>query len=128
VIDKETLLKPRLPEAVVEIPGLGEVRIRGLSRTQVQSVLALHEVDPGRSDPLFLSYGLVDPSLTEEEATLLLNSTPVMELQPVFDKIKAISGLEEGAEKAAIKSLPHGPDEVLHVLAGDPAPQDGGRD
>lgn len=98
MMDKAVLLKPRLTEEVVEIPGLGEVRVRALSRAEVM------DLQEGRerrgqlgTEAWCLAVGLVDPVLTEEEATELLQASPGAELQPVVDAVFRLSGLSEVA-------------------------------
>lgn len=96
MIDKTVLLKSRLSERVVEILGLGEVRVRALSRAEVM------DMQEGRerrgqlgTEAWCLAVGLVEPELSEEEATELLQHSPGAELQPVVDAIFELSGLSE---------------------------------
>jgi hypothetical protein len=103
-VDKDTLLKPRLPEADVDIPGVGTVRVRGLSRYEV--LLAQKEQPKGvvAYERVMLRFGMVDPALTEDEATQWQKASPAGELEPVTRQIAALSGMGEGADKAQYKS------------------------
>ena len=65
-MDKELLFKARLPEADVDIPGVGTVRVRGLSR--VEAMLVQKVDDPETRERRILAYGMVDPPLSEGEA------------------------------------------------------------
>lgn len=102
MIDREQLLKPRLPEETVEIPGVGEVRVRALSR---EEVMGLQEERDKRgqagTEAFCLSRGIVEPELSEEDARALLRASAGAELQPVVDTILRLSGLTEGAQKSA---------------------------
>lgn len=105
MIDKAVLLKARLTEETVALPGLGEVRVRALSRAEVM------EMQEGRerrgqlgTEAWCLSLAMVDPELTEEEAKELLWASPGAELQPVIDAMFRLSGLSEVGSDAQ-KSL-----------------------
>jgi hypothetical protein len=103
-VDKEALLKPRLPEADVEIPGVGTVRVRGLSRYEVLLAQKEQSKGPGAMERVILRFGMVDPAMTEDEVAQWQKASPAGELEPVARKIQALSGIGEGAEKAAYKS------------------------
>lgn len=96
-VDKAVLLKARIGEDLVEIPGVGEVRVRALSRAEV---LAMGS-DKKAAEIFCLSRGIVEPELTEAEAGQLLEATPGGELQVVVDAIMRLSGLTEGAQKSS---------------------------
>lgn len=101
MLDREQLLKPRLPEETVEIDGVGEVRVRGLSRGEVIDLQAGREERGMAGTEVFcLSNGLLEPELTEDDARALLEGSPAGELQPVVDAIMRLSGLTEGAQKS----------------------------
>ena len=76
--DKELLFKSRLPEAEVDMPGLGVMRVRGLTRTE-----ALHcrgTTDLATVERRMLALGLVDPVLTENEVKQWQGSSPAGEV------------------------------------------------
>lgn len=102
-MDKEALLKPRLPEAEVEIPGVGTVRLRGLSRAEAMMIQGIKGIDATERKLLHLA--LVDPVMTEAEVGQWQKSAPAGELEPVTDKVTELSGLREAAEKAAYKRV-----------------------
>jgi len=104
ILSKEELLANRgLPEDVVEIPGLGSVRVRGLSRKEF---LRLNEGDDGFDfEDRAMSAGMLEPKLTIEEVSQLRDLSPGMELQAVFMKINELSGVGKDAAKEAYKSL-----------------------
>ncbi|MGH3735834.1 MAG: hypothetical protein ACRDT6_09475 [Micromonosporaceae bacterium] len=123
-VDKETLFKPRVPEGELDVPGIGTIRIRGLSRGEVFAV----QQAKGTAvvERKILAFGLVDPSLTETEAGRWQEASPAGELEPVVDEIRKLSGLTDGAEKAAYQSFPDEPGDGAGVLPGGEAGDDGG--
>ncbi len=110
-MDKEALLKPRLNEAEVEIPNLGTVRVRGLSRAEVLMVRKATDdagVDGPRALTLerkMLALAMVDPKLTEAEVGQWQHAAGVGEINVVSEKVQELSGMLEGSAKAAYKSV-----------------------
>ncbi len=123
MIDKALLLKGRLGEEEVEVPGLGSVRIRGLSRIEVMEMQDLGRVD---AEVYLFHHGLVEPALTEDEARLALEAAPGGELQPIADALFALSGLAAAAVKEAVQSFPGQPGEESGVPRGEDLGDDGG--
>lgn len=107
-VDKEALFAPRLPEDDVEIPGVGTVRVRALSRGEVFGVQKLQGTPV--IERKILALGMVDPTLTEAEVQRWQDASPGGELDPVVDRIRVLSGLAEGAEKAAVLDFRDEPD------------------
>lgn len=102
-MDKELLFKPRVPEADVDIPGIGIVRVRGLTRAEamiIQSVKGTEAIERK-----MLHFAMVDPKLTEAEAGMWQKASTVGELEAVTRKIQELSGMGEAADRAAYKSL-----------------------
>jgi hypothetical protein len=125
-VDKEALFKARLPEAEVEVPGLGSVRVRALSRAEAMSVQQMNGT--GAIERRILHLALVDPELTEAEVGQWQKVSPAGELEPVTDKITELSGMEQGAAKEAYLGFEENPDAEFPVLPGGEAVDDGGRD
>jgi hypothetical protein len=122
-VDKELLFKPRLPEDDHEIPGVGTVRVRALSRTEAMHVQAA--TDTAESDRRIIAQGLVDPALVIPgllhrqdgkkceacaDAEQWQKASVAGEIEAVSTRIAELSGMLEGADKAAYKSLPDGSD------------------
>jgi len=112
-VDKELLLKPRLAEDDVEIPGVGTVRVRALSRAEVLLVRKATDnadsIDGPRALVLerkMLATAMVDPVLTEAEVGQWQEASGAGELEPVTYRIQELSGMLEGSAKAAYKSVP----------------------
>jgi len=141
-VDKEALFTPRLPEDDVEVPGVGTVRVRALSRLEAMHVQAASE-DVAEADRRVIAQGLVDPALVIPglrhradgkpceacaDAKRWQDATTAQELEPVTDRIAELSGMKEGADKAAFQSVRDEPEPGVRVLPGGPAVDDGGPD
>jgi hypothetical protein len=101
-MELETLLRPRLPEGDVEIPGVGTVRVRGLSRYHIAT--AQLGDDTLAIERRMLHFGMVDPPMSEDDVAAWQKASPVGEINPVAAKINELSGIGEGADKALYKS------------------------
>lgn len=125
-MDKELLFQPRLPEDEVPIPGVGTVRVRGLSRWEVLAAQREQSKGAGAMERVMLRFGLVDPVLTEDEVARWQKSSPAGEIEPVARRIAVLSGIAPGADKEAYKSLHDASDAGVRVLPGAEAIDDGG--
>lgn len=126
-VTKELLLKSRLEEADVEIPGVGTVRVRALSRAEVLDVQKLQDKGTARMERRMLSLAMVDPQLTEAEVGEWQQASAAGEMEPVGLKVQELSGMLEGADKAAYKEFESDPDTEFRVLPGGEAGDDGGQ-
>lgn len=132
-IDKEALLKDRLNEAEVEVPGIGTVRVRGLSRGEVISMQKAtdneHTLDGPRVlviERKMIALGMIEPQLTEDEVKQWQKAAPANEIDPVMAKISELSGLDKGAGKAAMRSFRDGPGSGIRDVPSAEAVDDGG--
>lgn len=98
---KARLLSPRVETDEVEIPGIGTVKVRGLSRGEV---FAVQKVAKGTGDMecKILARALIDPEMTEDEVRQWQDASPAGELERVSDRVNQLSGLSEGAEKSGL--------------------------
>lgn len=103
-MDKAAFLQRRLPERDVEVPGVGTVRVRGLSRAEA---LECQKVagDAGALERKALAFGLVEPALSEDEAAGWYGSATFAELEPILSAIQELSGLSEGAGKSGVQGV-----------------------
>ena len=139
-MEKEALFAPRLARDEVELPGLGTVTVRGLSRLEAMHVQAAAD-DVAEADRRVIAQGMVDPELVVPgllhsidarpcpacaDVKRWQEAAPADELEPVTDRIAALSGLAPSADKEAYKSVRGGPDPGAGVLPGRPAEDDGG--
>lgn len=93
MIDKEVLLKARLPEGEVEVEG-GTIRVRALSRTEVMQFKTL--ADKGDHDAVehfILSKGVLEPALSDKELRTWRGVAVALEIEPVLNRILELSGL-----------------------------------
>lgn len=113
-MDKAKLLAPRaktasgFPEDDVEVPGMGTVRVRGLSRDETIDLQVL--VGSKATECAVIALGLVDPVMTEDEVAEWQHVGLAGELEPVSTKIAELSGMLEDSAKAAYKSDGDEPD------------------
>lgn len=123
-MDKEQLFEPRLPEEPVNVDGVGFVRVRALSRIEVFLAQKVIE-DEAAHERRILHYGMVDPALTEAEAGKWQKASPGGELQPVLDKIRKLSKMDDDSSKSDIPDVRDGPDDGVRPLPGGAAVDDG---
>lgn len=123
-MDKELLFKPRLPEANVDVPGVGVVRVRGLSRIEALHVQAAK--GPEATERRILALGMVDPPLTEAEAGQWQRASAAGEIELVSTRIAQLSGMAPESAKEAVKEFEANPDAEFRVLPGSEAGDDGG--
>lgn len=92
-----------LDEEEVPIPHLGgDVLVRGLTRGEVLRAQGANGT--AAIEQRMVSIGLVDPKMTAEQVKAWQESSNAGELEPVTRVIQRLSGLEDGADKAAAKS------------------------
>lgn len=111
-VSRDELFKARLAEREVEIPGIGTVRIRALSR---QEVLDFRKRKTADGDPLgddaaaferaLVSTAMVDPQLSEDDVRQWQAASDAGELEPVTEAIAELSGMNKGASKQAVKQF-----------------------
>lgn len=99
-VNKEALLKAKFGIEEVEVPGVGTVEIRPLSRSEA---LALYgkEMDVAEMERQLISKAMTNPSLTEDEVKEWQDVAPAGQIQPVIEAIVTASGMEQHAAKAA---------------------------
>jgi len=88
-----------LPQDDVDVPGIGTVRVRALSRAE-----ALTLPDGWEKEAHVLAIGIVSPSFSVSEIKALLGETAAGVLQAASIRIAELSGMLEETPKAAYKS------------------------
>lgn len=106
-IDKEALLQKRLGEEDVEIPGVGSVRVRALSRKEAVSIRGVG-MEPEVLERKMLALALVEPVLTETEIEQWQESSDVGEIGNIVDRIIEISGMEVADPKELMRQFRDG--------------------
>jgi hypothetical protein len=130
--DKSLLFKSRLPEADVDVPGVGTVRVRGLSRAEVMGIRSdvKDEADAIKRiawlERKLLAAALVDPVLTEAEVAEWQKASTAGEMEPVAHMVQVLSGTDDGAAKAAYKEFDADPATEFRLPPSTEAGHDGG--
>jgi len=104
-VDKIALMTERLPRDEVDIPGLGTVTVRGLSRYELLLAGKAGTDDLVASERRLVSMGMVDPEMSEDDVAAWQKCSPAGEIAPVVLKINELSGITREASKEAYKSL-----------------------
>jgi hypothetical protein len=99
-MDKELLLKARIPEYEYEIPGVGSIVIRPMTREEMHTITGRNKKDTLRGEVQVLAACMVDPKLSEDEVAQWQRSSPSGELSKIVNKIMELSGLTEDADKS----------------------------
>jgi hypothetical protein len=123
-MDLEQLFKPRLPEADVEIEGVGTVRVRGLSRVEALQVRDLS--DRVVAERTILALAMVDPPLTEAQVGRWQEASAAAEMERVVDKVTELSGLGSTSAKEAVQGFEANPDTEFRALSSTETVDDGG--
>ena len=107
-VSKEALFKPRLAEETVEIPDVGEVRIRALSRSEVLGFRKRKVDGVDEMERVLVAAALVDPKLTEAEVGQWQDASDAGELELLTRAIQELSNMDAGAAKEAVKRFRSG--------------------
>jgi hypothetical protein len=122
-VDKDLLFKPRLAEDVVEIPGIGGIRVRALNRQEAKRVQAIASDD--ERDLHMLAIGIVDPPLSVSEVRRWAEASPAGEMEPVSERIAELSGMLPSSPKEAMKNFEAEPADEFRILPGSEVGDDG---
>jgi len=129
-MDKAILLQPRdastehgMPEDDVEVPGLGTVRVRALSRKEALKTGQIADIEERTAH--MIAIAMVDPKMSVSEVKGWSAVALAGELDPVDEKIAELSGMNTDAAKAAYKSDGSGPESGVRSLPGGQAGDDG---
>lgn len=122
IVSKETFLKSQLPENTMEVPGVGTIRIRGLSRAEVLKFTGL---DSNERENAWLAAGIVDPDLSEEDVRAWRESAISKTVNTVVEAILELSGMLERSEAELRRSFPGGQGDEVRAPAGGTAGDDG---
>jgi hypothetical protein len=119
-VSVEQLTERELPEDDVEVPGLGWVRVRGLSRAEF---LGLREgIDAKKGNPVVVAErrmivaGMVIPKVTEAQVGKWMKKSGAVELDEVSNRISELSGIDLKAAKEAYRQQAEDPEENFPVL------------
>lgn len=124
-MDKEALFKARLPEEIVEIPNVGTVLVRGLSRADIHKMRKADTSEPGSFERLLLAKAMVDPELTEDEVDRWQEAATSGEVDDVVAVITRLSALDKESAKEKYKEFESDPDAEFRLRPGGAAGDDG---
>lgn len=115
---KAKLFKARLPEEEIDVPGVGKVRIRALSRAEAMKLRKMSSASVEVIERKLIALAMVDPVLTEDEVGKWQEASTAGELEVVSTRVSEISGMTEGAAKEAYKEFDADPDAEFRLPAG----------
>lgn len=106
-MDKSKLLADRVTSHVgeVEIPGVGAVKFRALSRHEMIEAGKYADGDALAQERYILSRAMLDPALAEHEVAEWQKASIPGEINEVAKAINALSGIGPDAAKEQYKSL-----------------------
>lgn len=104
-MDKAQLTARRLPEGEVDIPGVGMVRVRGLSRWELLTAGKRESEGVMAMERCMLAFGMLDPQMGEDDVAAWQKASPAGEIMPVISKINELSGIGKDSQKGAYKSV-----------------------
>lgn len=111
-MDKAKLLNQgTLKEEDVEIPGVGTVRVRALSRYEIMLAGKTTGDDAMAMEQAMLAMAMVDPKMTKAEIAQWQKASPIGQMQAVVYKVNELSGVNKDSQKEAYKSLRDRPGE-----------------
>lgn len=99
---EQLLAGGRLRTATVDVDG-GTVGVRGLTRAEALLVRNAGDT-PDAQEPMIVLYGLCDPQLDPAGVKELFDTLSAGDVQALVAAITDLSGMGEGAGKAATKS------------------------
>lgn len=103
MLDKEALIANRVADRTeeVEIPGLGSVRIRALSRAELM-MANRHDGDTLKWEQFTLSRAMVEPTMTESDVAAWQRASMADEINVVSMAVNKLSGIGQGADKSGV--------------------------
>lgn len=99
-LDVGALLAERFGVVDVELPGLGTVKVRPLTRSEALKLRGV-ELEVDEMERRLLSLAMVEPKMTEDQVRQWQDVSPAGELEPVAEAIIRISGMDKAAGKQA---------------------------
>lgn len=108
-MDKSALLADRVTIVTepVEIPGVGTITIRGLSRFEFLLAQKKYPDDTLKQERFILSTAIVDPvGLTEDDIETWQKSSGPMEINEVATAVNRMSGIGKDAAKSVVPEVP----------------------
>lgn len=108
-MDKNALTASRLPTDQIEIPGVGAITVRGLSRFELLLAGKLAD-DKGTAsmEQHMLSMAMVDPEMSVKDVEAWQKASPAGEMAPIVALVNRLSGVGQGADKSGLSEAGEG--------------------
>lgn len=100
-MDKAALTAPRIESEDLTIPGVGVIKVRGLSRFELH-VSGKGTEDGSLIERRMVAAAMVDPEMTVADVEAWQKAATAGEFKAVTEKIRDLSGLAEGADKSSV--------------------------
>jgi len=114
-----------MPESDAEVRGKGTVRVRGLSRWELLAGKGIE--DRTAYEAYIVATGMVAPAMTPAAVEAWMRKALATDFEDVTDKITGLSGMDEGAERAAARELFEDPDAEFRDVPSGSVADDPGR-
>jgi hypothetical protein len=101
IVSKADLLKKAFAIEDVELPGLGTVKVRPLTRAEALALRG-EEMSVAEMEQILISTAMVEPKLTKEEVREWQETAAAGDLDPVTDKIAQLSGMIKDQPKSGL--------------------------
>lgn len=98
---KAALINPHLKTDEVEVPGVGTIVIRELSRWEMVDVQGLED-NRQQQDTRAVAYAMVDPEMAEHEVMAWRKAGGNGEIEAVARAINRLSGIGKDAQKSGV--------------------------
>jgi hypothetical protein len=103
-VDKNVLLNQTVPSGPVDIPGIGTVTVRGMTRYEMQMLGKIEAGDEVKERKI-LAMTMVDPTMSEGDVEAWQMCSPAGQINRVAMEVNRLSGIGRDAEKEAYKSV-----------------------
>ena len=99
-LTREEILNRKVGRRTVDLPGGGDVVIRGLSHGEVSAGQEQHESDVNARTCFYIATALVEPAMSFDDVVDWSTNGAAGDLTVISEAIQELSGLTEGAGKS----------------------------
>lgn len=125
-MDIADLTRNRLNSEAYDIPGVGRITVRGLSRFELLLAGKLGGDDVALLERHMISMAVVHPITSVSAAEAWQKAAPAGELQPIVALINQLSGVGQGADKSRVPGDGGGSEPGVGALHSGETVDDGG--
>ncbi len=98
-MDRDLLKKARLVEEDVDLPGVGTVRVRAMSRAEAMRIKD-KSMSVAKMEQIILSTAMLDPVMSVDDVREWQEASGAGEIELVVAAVTRMSGLERNAGKS----------------------------